>query len=195
MRDVLRESFGPKSAKSTNDGLSFRQIPEKNTGANARDDGAAPVCLLARSDGRREVLIDAADFELVRERRWCVSTNGRGYSYVVSGGLSLHRLIMGVNGPSDNHRLVDHINGNGLDNRRANLRVCNTAQNTRNQKLSKNSTTGLKGVCRQPNGKYRSKITVANYQINLGTFATAEAAHEAYRAAAHNFHGEFARFA
>ena len=57
---------------------------------------------------------------------------------------SIHRIIMGINNPKIQ---VDHINGNGLDNRKNNLRLCNSAENNRNKlKPNKNNTSGYRGI-------------------------------------------------
>lgn len=87
---------------------------------------------------------------------------------------------------------IDHINGNGHDNRLNNLRQATRTENRRNSRLPRNNTTGLKGVHQKRksfvagignNGKYRY----------LGTFDTPEEAHAAYCKAARELHGEFAR--
>jgi len=88
---------------------------------------------------------------------------------------------------------VDHINGNGLDNRRENLRVANKMQNQYNSARQHNNRLGLKGV--HKNGRrYRAQIRADGVKHNLGYFDTAEEAHAAYCEAAKRLHGEFARF-
>jgi hypothetical protein len=88
---------------------------------------------------------------------------------------------------------LDHINGIPSDNRWMNLRQVDQSKNQRNQKLHKDSRSGLKGVRR--NGKrWMSAITVNRRQIYLGTFDTPEDAHEIYCEAAVAHFGEHARF-
>lgn len=88
---------------------------------------------------------------------------------------------------------VDHIDGNGLNNRRENLRLASPSQNARNRSIQKNSTTGYKGV--SPKGKsYQARITIDGNTICLGTFPTPELAALAYAEAALKHHKEFARF-
>ena len=78
---------------------------------------------------------------------------------------------------------VDHINGNGMDNRWGNLRSVTQQQNMENiKKMRPDNTTGYRGVHRW-HGKYRGKIVVNKKQIHLGTFSTAEEAAKAYEAA------------
>lgn len=84
--------------------------------------------------------VDDQDYELVSGFRW--QKSGKGYA-LKTGGLGLHRLIMEV---TDSKIQVDHINGNKLDNRRANLRLCNNSQNNRNQGPQSNSTSGIRGI-------------------------------------------------
>ena len=89
---------------------------------------------------------------------------------------------------------VDHINGNPSDHRISNLRIATNAQNQANQKLRKDSSTGLKGV-RVSAGKYRASIVQNSKKIHLGYFDSAEDAHAAYCKAASELFGQFARAA
>jgi hypothetical protein len=83
---------------------------------------------------------------------------------------------------------IDHINGNGMDNRWDNLRSVTHQQNMENKKkMRPDNTTGYRGVHRW-HGKYRAKIVVNKKQIHLGTFSTAEEAAKAYEAARPSIH-------
>ncbi len=89
---------------------------------------------------------------------------------------------------------VDHINGNPLDNRRENLRICENAENNRNKGLTKASTSGYKGVSLyKRSGTWRAYIVTNYKQKHLGTFDNPIDAAKAYNVAAIKFHGEFAR--
>ena len=105
---------------------------------------------------------------------------------------SLHTLIM--NTPKG--MVVDHINGNPLDNRKCNLRICTNAENSRNNTLWKTSSIGLKGVqSAKANGSaqpYRARIKYNYKEIQLGTFVTKEEAGIAYDKKALELFGEFA---
>ena len=69
---------------------------------------------------------------------------------------------------------VDHINGNKLDNRKENLRVCSNSENQINRPAPKNSSTGYKGVCYHKRDKrFRAQITFGGITYRLGTFKTA----------------------
>lgn len=99
----------------------------------------------------------------------------------------MHRFILGA-APGV---LVDHIDGNGLNNTRANLRLCNAAQNSYN-KRSHVGRSGFKGVF-FAKGRYLARITCKEVRIRLGGHDTAERAARAYDAAAKRLFGEFAR--
>ena len=88
---------------------------------------------------------------------------------------------------------VDHINGNPLDNRRANLRVCTRSENNGNLRRPRHNTSGFKGVCWEKwSGKWKATIKVKGKSRSLGRFLTPEDAHGAYCAAARAVWGEFA---
>lgn len=89
--------------------------------------------------------------------------------------------------------LVDHANGNGLDNRRSNLREATNAQNSANSRLSRRSTSGLKGVTwYKRTSRWRAHITANQEQRHLGYFDDPIKAAKAYDTAALEVFGEFA---
>jgi len=107
----------------------------------------------------------------------------------------LHRVILarmlGRDLQANEH--VDHIDGNGLNNTRPNLRLATNAQNSANSRKNANNTSGFKGVCwyEQP-GKWRACIKVSGKLIHLGYFTSKDDAHAAYCTAAEEYFGEFA---
>jgi hypothetical protein len=141
-----------------------------------------------------KVLIDAADADLVasycwyafRVRRvWYVASDDKGYR------IYLHRLLM--NAPEGME--VDHINGDGLDNRRCNLRVCTHEQNLANQRHQLRATySPYKGVtwCKRTK-RWRAQIKAHQQHVNLGTFTNERDAAIAYNRAAREAWGEYAR--
>lgn len=138
-----------------------------------------------------EVIVDDEDFEKVSKHRWYLmkSTN-KTSSYAVrkSGrkNVLMHREIL----HAPKLTICDHINGNGLDNRKANLRLCTREQNARNRRLNSNSKTGLKGVYK--NGKkYRAQIRYCNTKVYLGRFSTPEEAYEEYKHVARQLFGDY----
>jgi hypothetical protein len=100
----------------------------------------------------------------------------------------MHRQIMN---PPDN-MLIDHINGNGLDNRKENLRICTRSQNNFNIIIPKHNTSGIKGVSfDKSKNKYIANIRVNNTTRHLGAFANKLEAKDAYTKAAKKYHKEF----
>ncbi len=134
----------------------------------------------------RFALIDEADAGLVLPHRWNFVS---GYAAGVVDGrrLAMHRHLL--NAPRGME--VDHRNGDGLDNRRANLRLCTRAQNAAN--LTRHPKRGYRGVRPVRDGRWRADIIVGGEQQDLGRFDTAEDAARAYDAAARERFGEFAR--
>jgi hypothetical protein len=139
-------------------------------------------------------LVDDEDFDRLSEFRWTKSYRGYVHRYIKTGvSILIHREVLGMS--REDARLVDHINGNRLDNRRANLRACTTAQNCLNRAIQRNSTSGYKGVTlHKQTGKWQAGITYQGKTTHLGLFPSAEEASEAYKQAAIRLHGEFACF-
>ena len=143
-------------------------------------------------------LVDDEDFEYLSQWKWYANKSSGNYyaitTKLVNGvffnyKLLMHRVIM-----NEPYKLsVDHINHNTLDNRKCNLRVCTHAENMYNNKLSKNNTTGFKGVRFNKNSnKYLAYIGYQNKDIFLGSYKTIIEAAEAYNKAANKFFGKFA---
>ena len=138
---------------------------------------------------RHQVLIDDCDLGLIAGYNWSILKRD-GYA-VASGGVRMHRLIAGAG----EDEIVDHIDGNRLNNQRANLRICGKVQNGQNQKLHRNNTTGFKGVSVQ---HYKTgPVYVASIRDNrtmrrLGRFNCPINAAKAYDRAALEYHGAFA---
>ena len=92
-------------------------------------------------------------------------------------------------------REYDHANGNGLDNRRENIRPATHGQNNANRKKEPNKTSRFKGVCwHKPLSKWTAQIGVNGKKIHLGVFVSETDAASAYRLAALKHFGEFACF-
>ena len=134
--------------------------------------------------------IDAEDFELIKNYCWFVTEDNYIRGVVQGKSLRLHRFIMNIN---DDEVLIDHIDGNRLDNRKKNLRVVNRHQNAMNAGLPKNNSTGYKGVNKRQNGRYQAYITYNYKKIYLGTYDTPEEAYEARKAAEIKYFGEYRR--
>ncbi len=139
-------------------------------------------------------LIDVGDYADLSQFNWHYLKAGYAVRNTWDGKKNgteyMHRRLM----KPQRGFVVDHANGNTLDNRRSNLRVCTQAQNIRNQKLSKANKTGFKGVdLHSQNKNFRAQIAVNGKTKHLGCFNTAEEAGAAYDAASKKYHGKFAR--
>lgn len=142
-----------------------------------------------------EAIIDASDAPMFSGRLWSVGLDrGRAYAYgwcsVRRRSVSMHRMLM--NFPSD--AFVDHKDGNGLNNRRSNLRLCDAFQNQHNCKIARNNKSGHKGVhWHKSRQRWRATIRVNGSEpIYLGYFDTPEQAGAAYKEAAEKLFGAFA---
>lgn len=142
-------------------------------------------------------LVDDEDFEALSKFTWHVHRHGRMYypqTTIYKGGkktIRMHRMVVGCNSKI----LIDHKDGNGMNNTRENLRVATSTQNNRNARLRKDSTTGFKGVhFKKASRKFQAHIRVDGERIYLGCFLTPEEAHAAYCKAAQRHFGVFARF-
>lgn len=136
----------------------------------------------------REILVDEEDFENLNQYKWYGVIYPSRYLPKYSTQ-SMHRMLMG----NPEGMQVDHINGDGFDNRKANLRICTRSENLYNQKKYKGQSS-YKGVSWfKPTKKWRANINFKKKYILLGYFNTELAAAMVYDMAAVDLHGEFAR--
>lgn len=146
------------------------------------------------------ILVDPEDVHILEQPGWHVWWEPKSNTPYVVRSLPrgfgprraerLHRVIAGAHPGVE----VDHKNGNGLDNRRANLRLCTHAENTRNAQKRKDNTSGHKGVSWNP--RLQAWVAYVNHQgkrHHLGYFHEIQEAVEARRAKATELHGDFTR--
>lgn len=140
-----------------------------------------------------EILVDAADYEWLNQYTWHI-TESKGHKSIRSRILGkvekIHRLITGC----PNGLVVDHINGDTLDNRRVNLRVCTQKENVRNKRKMSLGAHKYKGICRMSRGpNWRAQIRVNGKNIFSRSKSSQEAAALEYNKLALKHFGEFAR--
>ncbi len=137
-------------------------------------------------------IVSDEDYERVSKYAWTILQNK--YAHRTPNKENpygrMHRFIL----QAPPNVCVDHINGNGLDNRRENLRFCNQSQNLSNVGKRSNNKSGYKGVTfESQTSKWRASITVNYRTKHLGRFNSPEEAAHAYDKAALELHGKFAR--
>ena len=144
--------------------------------------------------------VSPEDYERLNKHSWYFQNTNRyaatnetvaGERYVSPKGESkpqqrtvlMHRVVMNVDGKKP-RMIVDHINGDRLDNRRENLRIVSGSQNlwNRNNKLNRRNTSGHRGISITKHGTYVAMLNVNRKHYRLGTFKTLEEAVAAYNA-------------
>jgi hypothetical protein len=123
-------------------------------------------------------LISPEDLNFVRYKKWRLSHG----CYVITGSKSkggsklLSRLLLGV---TDDSIVVDHINGNALDNRRSNLRICTHVDNTYNKSMMTLNTSGFIGISkdkRRDNNSWLAEVRYKNKRFRMGSWNLIEEA-------------------
>lgn len=145
-------------------------------------------------------LIDDDDYDRVSMHTWHMKSrlhlNYASSTKYLGGGrkkakyrmLQLHRFIMNPSKGMD----VDHIDGNGLNNQKSNLRICTHQQNCMNTRKSRNTTSRYKGVSwDKESGKWKASIRFNNSLKNLGRYRTQKEAAKAYDKKAKELFGEY----
>lgn len=135
-----------------------------------------------------KILLDKKDAWLLEKYKWYIDADGypRTTTKINGKQWKIQWFIL-----KQNQYVVDHKNGNKLDNRRRNLRLCRHWQNMSNSKTPKTNTSGFKGVSKHRN-KWAANIKVNNKPFYLGVFNEKEEAYLNYCIAAIYFKKEFA---
>lgn len=138
--------------------------------------------------GEITAIIDVQDSKEIYDLKWWWGGN-----YIKGDKGYLHRWIVTRRiGEIPDALYVDHIDGDPLNNRFGNLRLCEPHQNSANARTRGGKST-YRGVFQQISGRWTSQISSQGNRICLGTYDTEEEAAEAYDKAALSIHGEFAR--
>ena len=135
-------------------------------------------------------LVDPEDIALLQSRAW--KPNGKKLYFKARVGgrpAYLHRLIA----RAGKGQIVDHINGDLLDCRRSNLRICDRSESNSNRRSRRDSRSPFKGITKTSSGRWLAQIMKEKVYHRIGLFDTPEAAAKAYDLAAIALHGEFAR--
>lgn len=145
-------------------------------------------------------VVDDEDYERINSHSWAAVPNPYGGVYAVRKGskrkgeprtIQMHREIL--NAPKGS--IIDHVNGDGLDNRKSNLRFANTQKNSFNRKKPNlDSTSRYKGVLqRKGSTNWIARIKFNNRHVELGTYGDEAYAASVYNFASRIFFGEFRR--
>lgn len=139
-----------------------------------------------------EFILDLEDFDKIKD--YCWFEDGHGYVNArakdVDKTIKMHRLILGLDfGDTD---IVDHINHNGLDNRKINLRICDKSKNAMNAEIQSNNVSGVCGVSydKEFDG-WRAYITKNNKRYDLGIYKKIDDAIESRKVAEDSLFGEY----
>lgn len=144
------------------------------------------------------ILVDDEDYFWLNRFPWGIQTDDAGNEYAIytlpenHKTLRMHREIFSKHNPNISSDVIDHIDGNGLNNQKNNLRPATLNQNNWNRKLSKNNKSGFKGITWNKDafevyiGYYGTKIYLGRSKNILEAIALRKAADIKY-------HGEFAR--
>jgi len=133
------------------------------------------------------VEIDEADLETIRPYTWLICNDAPRFyalTYINRKPVRMHQMLTGF--PK-----TDHKDGNGLNNKRDNLRVCNSNQNQHNRRKHKTGSSKYKGVRLTPTGKWQARIKFHSKEIYIGSFDFEIDAAKAYDSKAKELFGEF----
>lgn len=140
-------------------------------------------------------IVDNKNFEELNEYKWLALGGKKIYAARRVDGIIqyMHRIILGIEDEGFNIQ-VDHIDGNSLDNRKKNLRVCTVSENQQNKEKQKGIYhSKYKGVSKDSKSKkWVAYITLKKKQIRLGRFLSEKDAAKAYDKAAKKIYGKHA---
>ncbi|MEA5016133.1 MAG: HNH endonuclease [Candidatus Limiplasma sp.] len=134
-----------------------------------------------------QIIVDTEMIPILSEHTWCLNAAGYAVSRTKGKYVRLNRLILAC----EPEFVVDHINGNKLDNRKTNLRKCKPIENSRNKGLGRNNQTGVAGVSKRADGKWRVRIMVGRTEKALGVYDSFEKAVNVRREAEKIHFGEY----
>ncbi len=144
-----------------------------------------------------KMLVDDEDYDLLNQYNWSVKPHGKTFYAVRTNtakeGVSkiyAHRLLLNI---SDKKIEVDHVDNDGLNNQKYNLRACSHSLNGKNKRQTNKNTSKYKGVVPNSKNTFKSRITVNGKLITIGNFKDEQNAALAYNKAAIKYYGEYAK--
>lgn len=153
--------------------------------------GKIGICYSSNTNDR--ILFDLEDYEKIRQYTWHVDFYGYAVSDTSGCTIRMQRLLCGV---LDNPLVVvDHMDGNTLNNQKWNLRVCKQRENSMNKRVLCNSKSGVTGVRLNPNGKsWHADIRLDDTTYNLGNYNDFSEACSVRRDAEDKLFGEYSKY-
>jgi len=141
----------------------------------------------AKGDNSAVTVVDADDFELIKKHKWCLAHDRYVCTTVNKKKTYLSRYLMN---PADGVE-IDHKDRDPLNNRRSNLRIATSSQNSAN--TDRKNASGFRGVhWNENNLNWRSRIQHEGDIYEIGSFSNKEDAALAYNEKAYELFGEFA---
>lgn len=181
----LCRSCGCLKKEILNSGFPINQYKKRNNYDLSGD------CGIGYTSKGEEFYFDLEDYDKIKDYCWYINSGGYVYAHnkINNSTISMHRLIMNVN---QKEIFVDHIYHNKNDNRKSQLRLVNHYQNASNCRISKNNTSGYKGVYwHEPAQKWEVLIQYNNKLINLGLYSDMNDAIKARQEAEIKYFGEY----
>lgn len=135
----------------------------------------------SKKHGKKTIIIDREDLDKINFVKWSIIKDHNTFYAIAKHpkthkNIRLHRVLLNP----ESNMSIDHVNHNGLDNRKSNLKVCTHYENMQNRLTGSNNTSGYKGVSyRSRNNKFVSRITINKKRVYLGEYGTLEEAIEA----------------
>lgn len=205
--DVLQQSLKSGRTKSCGclNSLRMKEYNKRNKKYNTYDLESKEYGIGYTSKGE-EFIFDKEDYDKIKDYCWCIrhsankhidGTVDKDDLKVITNirnndgsrkSLLLHQLIL----ETDDNHIPDHINGNGLDNRKSNLRIATMSQNAMNKKLAYNNTSNVTGVDYVKRfNKWRARIRIDGVVHYLGYYVNKKDAIKARKEAENKYFGEF----